>query len=322
MLVACLPLLVVLLVGLPFTFTAQTLDYQQLDISNALGTNPASPDDFGGEYLSKRPTRSIEKFRKIYKLRFLNNHNPEEVISRKPGSFDGKNDVKSPQVSWIPDLVQSWLYVPELLENLDNNSTLCPEPIDIAPCVCTETAASDLVMDCSAAESLQQLDEVFQKDFPSKQFYEFRIYDNDNIQYLADIFNGVSFTYINLQHMTSLTEISNDTFFDSIEYLEYIYIYHTSLDENTFPFTTLDKFPKLRMLSIGGSYFETWPAVVSSSISEIYLYENRISTVFAGEKCIIAVDYLLKCLTFNLFTKVEKIQINRLCCRLNTGNYC
>ena len=51
--VAYLPLLVALLVSLPSTVTAQTLDHQQLDTSGALLTNPASPDDIGNKILSK-----------------------------------------------------------------------------------------------------------------------------------------------------------------------------------------------------------------------------------------------------------------------------
>ena len=51
MLVAFLPLLVALLVGLPSTVTAQTLDRQQLDKSGALGTNLASAGEFSGKHL-------------------------------------------------------------------------------------------------------------------------------------------------------------------------------------------------------------------------------------------------------------------------------
>ena len=237
MLIAWLPLLVALLVGLPSTVRAQTLDHQQLDISGALATNPSSPGDFDDKHLSKHPSRDT----------ILYNN-------------------------------------PKMPENALNSSFPCPEPTDIAPCVCTVTETYDLRLDCSAVESLEQLSDVFRHDFPVKHFNQFWIDNNSNIQYLADIFNGVSFTSIQMNNVLNLREISKFAFFDSKYTLEILYIYCSALDEKTFPFRTLNEFPKLSSLTIAAGNIYFWPVFVSSSMKRVSFYEEQVYTLPAGKK--------------------------------------
>ena len=282
MLVACLPLLVALLVGLPSTVTTQTLDHQQLDI-NALGTNPASPGDFGVKHLSKDATSSVESSPEFEDLTLSNYFNLENFIVLKPHSFDDKVEYGTHLNPGSPSRVQRSFSFPKLSENADNSSFPCPDPITIAPCNCS-TVNTELNLDCSDVASLDQLAEVFRQDFPVKQFNTLQIYDNKNIQYLTDVFNGVSFKDIQLTFLPNLTEISTFAFFDSIDFLENLVIYDTSLNENTFPFSTLGEFTKLASLTISMCNFEFWPVFASSSVKSIYFYQDSISTLSRGEK--------------------------------------
>ena len=284
MLVALLPLLVFLLVGLPSTVTAKTLDHQQLDISGAIGTNPASPHDFGSKLLSKHPTHSAVDPSKFDRLRVQNLH-PKSVITEKSGSIANKDKLEIHHLSEDTEgRIHSSFKIHKESETKSKSSFPCPEPTDIEPCTCFITAANELTLDCSAVESLEQLGDVFRKDFPVIQFDEFRINNNNNIKYLADIFNGVSFRSISLNDVFNLTEITTYALSDSKDSLENVYVHGSALDENTFPFSTLDQFPKLISLTISASNLAIWPAFLSSSIEYISFYDNHVTSLPAGKE--------------------------------------
>ena len=278
MLDACVPLLVALLVGLPSTATAQTLDHQQMDISGALGTNAASPGDFDGEHLSKHPMYSFEDDPKVDELSFINVLKPEN-----PTGFDNKDEIKiHKDSSDMQGLVRRSSNILQYLEKKTKSSFPCPEPTDIAPCVCSLTD-NDLVLDCSDVESSEQLAEVFKHDFPVKQFNVFQIIFNNNIQYLIDVFNGVSFEYIYLSQVTNLREVSKYALFDSRNTLKEIHVHYALLDENTFPFDTLDEFPKLTFVVMDGTNINIWPAFSSSSITGVQFLYGNISEIPASK---------------------------------------
>ena len=284
MLVACLPLLVALSVSVPSTVTAQTLDHQQLDISGAPGTKPASPGDFGRQVVN-HPTHSVEGPPKVNKLRIPDRLNLDHVISQQHGSSVGRYDLSTHHLkSVIPGQLQKSFNLPNKSKNMTKSSLLCPEPTDIAPCVCSITETSTLTLDCSDVESFDQLAAVFMQDFPFKTFNEFRISDNNNLQYLADIFNGVTFRSIYLSYIRKLSKITTYAFFESTDTLENIYISGSALDENSFPFSTLDQFPKLESLTIDSSNIGHWPAFDSSSIRTVSFRINHVSTLPAGKE--------------------------------------
>ena len=283
MVMTWLKLLVALLVGLSSTVTAQTLDRQQLDISGVLETNPASPGDFGGKHLSKHQAVSVEDPTNVKELRKQNSIYLENVAPLDPGPINRHELLQTHSLnSDMPNRVQTSYNIPKISVNADNSSS-CPEPTDIEPCVCELTSGSyDLRLICSAVESLEQLGEIFKHDFPNKEFDEFQIFDNDKIQYLTDIFNGVSFKLIQLSFMPNLTEISNYAFFDSLDVLEIIYIHVSALEVNTFPFNSLNEFPKLTSLTISEAIFDLWPEIVSSSMTSVSFYNEQISALPAG----------------------------------------
>ena len=283
MLVVCLLLFVALLVGLPSNVSAQTLDHQQLDISGALGTNPASPIDFGDKQLSKHPTRCVDDPPEDVELTSLKVSNSETVIIHNLGLSASKYEVKNLHNLGTQNEARLSSNIKKRSENVVNNSYPCPEPADIAPCLCSITGTSDLLLDCSLVESYDQLAEVFRKDFPFKQFYEFRMHDNYNIQYLSDFFNGVSFAYFHMSLIPNLKEISTYAFFDSRNSLENIYIHISALDENTFPFSILKEYPNLTSIFIGESNIEIIPVIESSSIERVAFPLGSVSALPAGE---------------------------------------
>ena len=261
---------------LPSTVTAQTLDHQQLDISGSLGTNPASPGDFAGKNLSKHSTLSVGDPLKDDKFRSPKLHNSDTITQLK---FDSK------LTSGVPGREQRPSNVPKKSLNVTVRVFPCPDETDIAPCVCTFTDSTDLTMDCSAVESEAQLAAIFTKSFPDNKFKQFQIYNNDKIQFLSDVFNGVSFRYIRLYDVPKLTEITNYAFADSMDVLENIYIRNSSLSEDTFPFSSLDTYPKLTNLYIAFCDIYFFPTFTSSSLQTLIIAYGHISVLLEGKMC-------------------------------------
>ena len=294
MLVACLSLLVALLVGLPSTVTAQTPDHQRLDVSGALGTNPASPGDFGDEHLSKHSTLFVRDPPKDDKFRSSKFHDSENIPHF---NFRSKDEVEAFHLnSGVAERDQGSTSnfgearkdhrssnIPKHSADVTSGVYPCPDETDIAPCVCTFTDTTDLTMNCSAVESDVQLAKIFTKNFPVKEFYMFLIYNNDKIELLPDVFNRVSFRYIRLDGVPNLFQITNYALADSRYTLENIYIRTSALTENTFPFSTLDQYPKLNFLDIYDCDIYFLPAVNSSSLQTLVIGYGYISVLPAGK---------------------------------------
>ena len=271
MLVSCLPLLGALLVGLPSTATAHTLDHHRLDISG----------DFGDEHLSKHPT----------------------LFVRDPQKDD---QFRSPKLDNAP------------------KDFFCPEEFDVAPCICTFNDLTDITMDCSDVESDVQLAAIFANNFTVKEFYMFEIISNDNIQLLSNVFNGVSFRYFLLDDIPNLARITNDAFVDSRDTLETIDIRFTPLTEDTFPFSTLDQYPKLNYLYIDHSNIYLVPAIQSSSLQTLIIENGLTDVLPAGEiygrpfsnlQINDSKYYYSNLICMLIFTEIDKMCVNK--CFLN-----
>ena len=173
--------------------------------------------------------------------------------------------------------------IPKNSDHVTSGVFPCPRKTDIAPCVCTFTDGTDLTMDCSAVESDVQLAEIFMKIFPFKEFYMFMIEDNDKIQLLPDVFNGVSFRYIRLNRVPNLAQITNYALADSRDTLETIYIYDSLLTEDSFPFSSLDQYPKLNYLYIWSCNIYLWPSFKSPSLQTLIIVDGHTSLLPASE---------------------------------------
>ena len=297
MFVTCLPLLVALLVGLTSTVTAQTLDHQRLDISG----------DFGDEHLSKHPTLFVrdppkdDEFRspKLDNSQNIPHFNFESqdesetfhlnsgVAGRDQRSANNLGvtgrEKRSTNNSGVAGTDQGSSSIPKNSAHVTSGVFPCPDETDITPCVCTFTDATDLTMDCSVVESDEQLAAIFTKNFPVKNFYMFLIYNNDKIQLLSDVFNGVSFRYLELFSVPNLAQITNGALADSRDTLENVEIYNSSLTEDTFPFSTLDQYTKLNYLKIYSSNMNFLPAFKSPSLQTLIIGDGHISELPAGK---------------------------------------
>ena len=299
-LVAC----VTLFVCLPFTVTAQTLDHQQLDISGALETNPASRGDVRGQNLWKLLTHSVGE------LRVSNLGIPKNFMSDKLDSFSKKYELEAFHLnSGVTGRKQRSSNITQKSANVTVSVSPCPDPTDIAPCVCSLTDANELMMDCSAVESIDQLGAVFRQEFPFKEFKEFRIENNYNIEFLPDVFNGVSFKFIYFNNVVNLAQITNYAFLDSRNVLENIQIFHSALNVNTFPFDTLYEYPKLTYLRISWSYINYLPPFNSTSLQTLAVFSGKISVLLAGKMLdLLFTDLLRNRVLLHIFVnEIDKI---------------
>ena len=82
--------------------------------------------------------------------------------------------------------------------------------------------------------------------------------------------------------MKNLQKITQYAFFESKDTLETIFIYGSALDEDNFPFSTLNEFSELSTLIVDSSNIAFWPAVESSSIQTIGFVSNHVATLPAG----------------------------------------
>ncbi|CAL4163144.1 unnamed protein product [Meganyctiphanes norvegica] len=135
----------------------------------------------------------------------------------------------------------------------------CPYAEDIAPCVCTHDSASnamDLV--CSSVESEEQLKQIFKADFPSKNFHQFQLHDNNNIKVLeAGVFNGVSFEIINIYY-TDLEVVELQALDSCYETATELRLYDNKI--TSFPFDELSQFSKLSFFDIHSNSLSVIPA--------------------------------------------------------------
>ena len=159
----------------------------------------------------------------------------------------------------------------------------CPVSADIVPCDCT-VEGDGLQLDCSDVQSDDDLARVFQQEFQMKQFWRLYIKDNDTIEYLDDIFNGVTFRDIHLDDVPNLTFVSHYALAENQFVLERITIHNSKLNETSFSIPLLETFKKLQYLEIGKSAFTKFPeTLVSESLNSFFFQHGSLSHLCSGE---------------------------------------
>ena len=158
----------------------------------------------------------------------------------------------------------------------------CPESADIAPCVCS-MEPDGLQLNCSLVQSDDDLARVFQQEFPMKEFWRLYIYDNDNVEYLTDILNGVTFRDIYLDYVYNLMFVSDAMLTENKFVLESIRIFKSKLSEDTFFIPLLQAFKEPRFFYMGDSAFTKFPeALVSESLDSFVFPYGSLSHLPAG----------------------------------------
>ncbi|KAK8389765.1 hypothetical protein O3P69_009041 [Scylla paramamosain] len=134
----------------------------------------------------------------------------------------------------------------------------CPIQSQIAPCTCFMDTVYRLFMDCSLANSEEELERIFSSIFPFKDFYELRIEHNpedaDNVidKITADTFADLTFKRIIITG-TRLQNIIDEAFADSHKTLSYLDLSSNLL--HTFPFESLSLYENLATFILDDNQF-------------------------------------------------------------------
>ena len=159
----------------------------------------------------------------------------------------------------------------------------CPDEKAIEPCYCTVVDESELHLVCPTNSTRDQLANVFQQDFPVKNFYEFYLHHNDLIETLDFSLNGVTFERIWFYPGPfAINEISPEFFLDSADTLTYWSLPQSQLTENGFPFETLSSYTVLDYIDLSQAPISEIPPIVSPKLRYIDLYQIQVSTIEPG----------------------------------------
>ena len=179
------------------------------------------------------------------------------------------------------ELRQSSPSFDELNQRTEGNARRerCPSAKDITPCRCEDSVFLNL--DCSNALNISEITEVFQKDFPTKEFDDFTIFYTTSLTHLNFTTNGISFrAFIFTGH--SIESIAKEVFRDSSQRVTHIEIIDTKITNEGFPFEALSDYPKLLAFEMLNSRVSSMPNIESQSMDILMLGDNQISSLEQG----------------------------------------
>lgn len=182
----------------------------------------------------------------------------------------------------------------------------CPEEADIAPCVCylADDNPDFMVMDCSAAENEEQLQNAFLADFPTREFRTFNMKYNKNVTQLGDVMQGTTFLVIGLGY-SELEVITEDCFIASVNTLWQLAVSGSRLTTNNFPFSSIGSYSQLLELQVADSRLDTFPDLSSSTLTQLWLPNNEIVGVLPASAFINTPNLTDINLYYNAFSEVE-----------------
>lgn len=166
----------------------------------------------------------------------------------------------------------------------------CPNGADIHPCECIVSSDGlSLDMDCSKVLDEEQLEAVFQADFPTSTFRRFTIHQNKQLQILRDgTFNFVTFEEIWITD--GILEKVEDAALSSSAPTVRSLIFNLN-NISVFPFSTLSDFKELLSLDLRVNNLQGFPKLASSTLQTLYLSHNPLGGLpvdaFAGTPSII-----------------------------------
>lgn len=174
------------------------------------------------------------------------------------------------------------------IDFFDRADEFCPVADAIAPCVCmfevhndTGLVYTDLV--CSDVQSEEELANVFQQEFPVKEFRKFHMSSNDAIHDLGNILNGVTFEVISLAPGTFvLQSVSDYILFDNRNTLTSFDISASQIQTELFPFDVLPSMQALVSFAIKSSKLAYLPKLDSPTIRELKFSYGNIDALEPG----------------------------------------
>lgn len=172
--------------------------------------------------------------------------------------------------------------------------TLCPDPLDILPCLCSEPLPGLSTLPslyCGKAQSNDVLEDVFQAPFPQPEFDVFEIDSNVNITELnAAAPAEVNFHNIILRDFP-LEEITAEFFEQFAETLTQIIVDRTDITNDTFPFAAIEQLPNLEVLNLeGNEELASVPPMTSTSLINLEIeYTEAITSLQVGKTTTISI---------------------------------
>jgi len=161
------------------------------------------------------------------------------------------------------------------------NEFPCPYATDITPCECFIDVYEQIIVDCSLAESDDQMKGIFQKVWPVKNLHRFQILNNANLEIFDYDLNGINFEKIHFENLPNMINITRDFFLDSAETVTEVRLLENNLE--TFPFGDLSDFTYLHLLYIMDSNLFDIPSLNSNSLLELSLSGARITDIPEGK---------------------------------------
>ncbi|CAL4071926.1 unnamed protein product [Meganyctiphanes norvegica] len=127
---------------------------------------------------------------------------------------------------------------------------VCPDENQILPCVCSKGIEENSVtLECPPDTNEEQLQQVFEADFPSKNLYQFKMEGNSYVGVLrSGVFNNVSFQDISIT-LGGMYGVESGALVSSKDTLTKMQLYLNNIQ--SFPFEDLKTFTKLEFFSIG-----------------------------------------------------------------------
>ena len=158
----------------------------------------------------------------------------------------------------------------------------CPAAAAIAPCTCL-WLLTELYLDCTSAVSNEEINQVFQQEFPVKAFYEFAITETSSIIDLDFSTNGVTFWRFNfISGPTTIETVSENVFLDSTDMVRVIMFENSQITETGFPFDALSSYSNLDFLDFYGSQLSSVPPITSDTLTQLVVGNNLITEVSPG----------------------------------------
>ena len=159
--------------------------------------------------------------------------------------------------------------------------TYCPNANYIDPCTCIENGINDVTIDCSLAQSEEEIELAFLVDFPINNLTSFLISNNLEITSLSsNLFTAKSFQQITIKYTN--IELIDFSFFNACfgTLLKLEVSYNPLL--TTFAFDSFDFFSSLTLVDLEHNGLSFLPQMSSDTIEVMILQYNLIDNITAS----------------------------------------
>ena len=160
------------------------------------------------------------------------------------------------------------------------DESVCPEPDEILPCVCTIEDTANIKLECTSITT-EQLFNVFQQEFPVKNMSVLYVINSFEPLILNFSTNQLTFEEIGFNDVGSLA-IYDEFLADSSARLKELKVIHAELTSDGFPFSTLPNYEVLDYIHLSRTGLTSLPTISSASLTFINIQNHDIDTIIPG----------------------------------------